>query len=926
MSEDDLSRRALMTGGVAIVAGAAGFAFILSESNTASPSDPRPTPTQPLIATGTISRLTIQNDISVSIQVPAPQLVLMQTNGVVLCLETIAAITAISLEKLVIEVEDTGHDIDGNQIQVGRSLSVRDYLHGPYNEMGPISDGAHRYYLVLSDRIYNQSDTWRTRITQVRLADGWAANRLGETIAGELVEREDTLPYPNFPVKTPTLPFQRVDGATPLRFEVATINEFARNGAAVARVEGWASVLGMTGPIAVATAMTASGDAGATAPSGLPVPLYALSISSAGLLDGAGQIFYKLYPWIGPPWDSQSRGEPYPTLNAPQSLPFCSDPSGSYLPLYGIVSQDGAGLPGTDLRGLSTSITGAKASSLKYKDVAAVAAAVRTFNASASPKAIADGNAVRPMPHNDIAGGAAVLLAIDGSVQGANAGSYALRTGFASQTLFPPGLTPFEIRSESGLAEEKARLRGVLPSGAAVAAAGRLVPSRLLLRGVWLDGTGTTGAANSVIDGTVAAGASLTPLSAQSAGYLLTVDCVITENLAAGSASPARLRPGYVWDVRLRHVDPVGVVALHTVASYSGLVAAIGCAYQRSTVLDGLICSTLLGCSFKNIGVKGQIKSIQPLIKGVLAVNVRIDFDQAFSTPPIHLADANPAMDGLALANVFVRGTVDSGGALIRLAADGTLRECDNVIMQHFGHDLTTASIATNGRANLMYQDQGYVRVDKRGAIMYCAFRCYTAKGDVFPATEKASAAGTTWTNIAYDKGSIVWDTSGAATAASIFYQAIRNIPVGGAALTDVSAWQRIGAVFGKTYGAQPLRQGNAGIRYHIGCRGNVASLTYNGGAFPGTSSGYGFVWGADEDAKADFLKFYRDRAANDYRPNAKSTGDALDSPLLDRVPAGYAALPFDLVGTPRLNDGTGAAGAYERPSRPAPPPFVTSY
>ncbi len=42
-----------------------------------------------------------------------------------------------------------------------------------------------------------------------------------------------------------------------------------------------------------------------------------------------------------------------------------------------------------------------------------------------------------------------------------------------------------------------------------------------------------------------------------------------------------------------------------------------------------------------------------------------------------------------------------------------------------------------------------------------------------------------------------------------------------------------------------------------------------------------------------------------DYRLTADSAG-------LNRVPAGLSALPFDLAGTPRRDDGTGAIGAYE--------------
>ena len=47
--------------------------------------------------------------------------------------------------------------------------------------------------------------------------------------------------------------------------------------------------------------------------------------------------------------------------------------------------------------------------------------------------------------------------------------------------------------------------------------------------------------------------------------------------------------------------------------------------------------------------------------------------------------------------------------------------------------------------------------------------------------------------------------------------------------------------------------------------------------------------------------------AVGDYRPKAAT------SPLLGRIPAGRAFAPFDILGTAIPDDGTGAAGAYQR-------------
>jgi len=923
--------------GGAVVAAAGGTMLALGgpQPNATIPDPRPPAGAQPIVPDGLLVRIAIVDDVVVGIQSPVVMSVPMQTNGICMCIETLADIGPIDLTKIQLAVTDPGHDQSGSVVQVPRSLGVRDYLHGPYNETNAVTGGPRRFFLMLDDRLYNESESWRTAVSALTFAAGWLPGRAEEVIPGASVERLDTLRYPNFPVKTPTLPFRRADAAGVLSFEVATMNEFARNGSMIARVDAWAAVGAALGPVVAATTMTNSIETpvGAT-PSGLQVPLYSLAVSTGGLPDGNGEIRYKVFPWVGPPWSSEQRGEPYPTLNAPRGLPFRNDVAGNHAPLYGIVAQDGIGIAGTDLRGLSFTIAGAKASLLRYRDCAAVATAVRLFNASLSLQTIADGPQRRVVPHNDISGGVAVLLPIEGSVAGSNAGSYALRSAFTPTTAYPAGDTPFEIRSEVGTPDQRVRLRGVLANGAVPAAGTKQTPTRLLLRGIWLDGTGTTGVQNTVIDGTVLGAPAVAP-TALTATYQLSVDCVITENASAGSASPTRARPGFVWDVRLRHAEMAGVGSMHVVSAHAGLSSTIGSLYTSDASTTRKIrLSTILGCRMMNVGVQGQLKDNQPLITGQLLLNTRIDFNQAITTPGIVLVTKRPAIGGLGIGNVFVRSSIDTGQPLMQISADGVLVECDNLIMRHFGHDAATlATTPSNGRVNLLYQDAGYTRINKVGTLSYCAFRCYTVKGDVLPATGKASAiaAGSFVTTDPYFKGAIVWDIVGVSQPASTFYQALRDVNVNGtspAPLADATSWLNLGKIYNLAYGAQPLRQGNSAFRYHVGCRGNVASVTYNSLAFPGTQSGYGFAWGRDETVKANFGNYYRNPAADDYRPMSIEMGDAVDSPLLDRVAAGQACLPFDLAGNPRLNDGHGAAGAYERMApipAPASTPFVTN-
>ena len=110
-------------------------------------------------------------------------------------------------------------------------------------------------------------------------------------------------------------------------------------------------------------------------------------------------------------------------------------------------------------------------------------------------------------------------------------------------------------------------------------------------------------------------------------------------------------------------------------------------------------------------------------------------------------------------------------------------------------------------------------------------------------------------------------------------------------------------------------RTGNWAFRHNVGNFGNInTDLASGSGAVgdPGGWLGEYFGRGSSEQGTVTFVNpqqkgFGTSAGGGDYQLTGASNA------AYDRVPAGLAALPFDLAGVTRLNDGSGAAGAYER-------------
>ena len=159
--------------------------------------------------------------------------------------------------------------------------------------------------------------------------------------------------------------------------------------------------------------------------------------------------------------------------------------------------------------------------------------------------------------------------------------------------------------------------------------------------------------------------------------------------------------------------------------------------------------TAVLGCKFTNIGIGDQLATAPLPAAGRLLLNCRIDYLVAFPSTIISLAGTSPSTGGLGIANVFVRGTLYSGGPAIQISADGSLHAVDNLIMRYVGHDLINHNRISDGRANILYQDQGAVRINKYASINYCAFKTYSVKGDDFPATATAGSISKPWSSVA---------------------------------------------------------------------------------------------------------------------------------------------------------------------------------
>lgn len=875
----------------------------------------------------------------------------MNVNGGVIRVATTLSVTSIAdLTKISVRVRDNGFDTSGNPVTRDRTLYVQDRLRRPYNEVtqySPATTGV--FDFVLSDMIYNQDGTNKTTILGVDFQAGWCSGGLTETVTS--VVRLDNVPYPKPIVRPHFLPYEVVtssggNGTT----EWAVEHQLAMGGQSVARFEVRAKVGGVYGPwtgsgAEVRSALT---PASGRNPSGFAAPVFSVIGSVSGLTGpAAGAWEWRVYPWIGPIYDSNTPSLPsqltaggattlqanmgasylgadYNPLQISRAVPFVLDGSTpTYTPAVAWVLYTGAGTATTSADVYNDNFTDpGTATNKNFASLATAATAIKAFNNARG--------------HNDLAGGVIMLRDVSGGVEGTATGGYHNATSWSNQTTWNPGIGRIEVRSVGGVPTPNCRIQSAKDDGAGgitiITLANRVVGQRVLWRGITFDGLagynqGSVAAQNIAVDGGTGGIPSTRPAESAAVSQMF-VDCRSVEFATAGSSNAVFRQMGYMYFVRHEWLQIAGAGSVGAHSTFSGAVAMIGCYAAAANVTQAQFNAPLISATYVK-GTAGQI-SLRgtyntPTPQNVLLQHSRCD-TQSTSIGPLFLTLSDSPLDGLGVKCTFGRYVgVTSSVTSATMFADNNLFDLTNFVVHGLGIDCgDSGANADAGRFNFGYNEQGWNAVRREGLIKFIAVRSINIKGSPMNAPEtpgSGTAATGQWSaGRAYFKNTVVWDTPASANSSSRVYQALQDVPAG-TALTNTAYWEDRGLSALTAYGAQPLRTGNELQRYACGHYGNVACRTASGDTTANANnSWYGIVWARGGALNQNFGNFYKTRVATglaltdtvDYRPKRIVDGDGVDSPLLNRIPAGMAYAPFDIVGTAIPNDGTGAAGAYQ--------------
>jgi hypothetical protein len=825
---------------------------------------------------------------------PAAANIGMPTNGAVLRLETGGAATAIDLTKVTVTVSDVAYEA-GVAVTRVRTLYVQDEQRKPYNEGAAVVTSPGTFHLLLTDFIYNEDATHKTTITSINFAAGWIPGAPAGTWAGTPV-RLDSLAYPRPAIRPASRPYLRDAGAG-LALEFVVVCPNARLGRSVYSVAAWQRQGAVDGPVARSTAEVRSvfTPAAGRNPSGFAAPAYQVAVARGALPDGEGEIRYQVEPWLGPVRNSVDFGDDWPTVHPPKGLPYLLDTAGVHTPVYAWVNDNevAGGAPAVQT---GTADPGSAASYATFNDAAT---ALQAYNNGRG--------------HNDTSGGVIMLRAVAGSAMGDAATAYCVKTSMSARTA---GILPLVVEAVGGAPGAAVRLCGLQRSAAA---ANRVVMSRMHYRFLTFDGVGQT-ANNIIVDGTSAGAPSTKPTSA-AARITILEDCDVVES-DTGSVESI-YRPGFRYDYRVNHQNASQAGAFVAGSNvYGGVLVTMGSYYRRATsgsTFDPFLCA---GSRFVNHAVAGVIKT--PLLptawRDRIVTHVRVDHSHATAVP-LSFLNAGGAtgtnIDGLFLRAVFARHTATGSIQTIRISADTQSAPCHRALVQGFSSDAGAAAYSdANGRANFFYDDTGYGPKDMAHLFIQASFcPSWNMKSDYFLDSTQRPANGGTQHNgaLSYRGTGVVWDTPAAADGTSRVYRAKLEVPAG-TALTDAGYWEDRGLVALAYYNLQSGRVGNYLLRNGVGCYGNVAngSANYNTLTY---DSWLGETWsrgGIQNGGTFDVAYEARASAADvfalgDYRPKAGT------SPLLNRIPAGRAYAPFDILGVPIPDDGTGSAGAYQR-------------
>lgn len=114
-------------------------------------------------------------------------------------------------------------------------------------------------------------------------------------------------------------------------------------------------------------------------------------------------------------------------------------------------------------------------------------------------------------------------------------------------------------------------------------------------------------------------------------------------------------------------------------------------------------------------------------------------------------------------------------------------------------------------------------------------------------------------------------------------------------------------------------RTGNWETGYHVGSIGNVCMYDRHASADgvdggSGATHWFGMATGLNSQGNTGAATFTNNKANATLGGGGDYSLTGASNVAYNRVPTGRAALKYDIAGNLRLNDGTGAAGAYERP------------
>ena len=483
-----------------------------------------------------------------------------------------------------------------------------------------------------------------------------------------------------------------------------------------------------------------------------------------------------------------------------------------------------------------------------------------TTPAYANIKAIGDAtraynlSAARARTHDDMAG---IRAVVPSGYQAPLWGA----TSMGNQTTYPPGLGYFGVTREVGSSISNTGLM----TNASAPTTNRAVPSRTILDGVGIF-PGAAGLTHTITDGS-SAGIPTTQPTVAAAVYIVVRDCAGTGN--NDNANAVFSRAGYRWYHRCNFVACGDDIVSSNAGQFNGLANLHGTTINNDANTVNAICQSgsVIGSALRSCTLITLASGIAPDILGRMVHSTRADMDDGAGRAATALTTATQQSTGAARSigirgeswvNVLLRKVRTGATAGVLGAGEAPTHQISSDfaagnVDQPAITNVNRAYLSMAGaRANGPYQEAGTLLIAKQVRDIGIAASQLNTKGDVFAGA--GGASGNRTGTFAYRFGNARF---GVVTGDNSASNETGYSP---------TAWNGDAAA--------PLSQVNAG---------------------------YGNLWVNDTSLAVG----NNYAASGDYTPK---------SVLFDRIPSGRAVTAFDLAGNARRNNGTGAAGAIERP------------